>query len=636
MKLVTLDFETYYDKEYSLSKLTTEAYVRDPRFEVILIGAKVNDQVPVWFSGTMAETKVWLQKLDIPNSFLLCHHAAFDGFILNHHFGIKPRFYLDTMCMAKPLHGQTIGVSLKALSDRYTVGIKGDDANQAMGKRRLDFTPAELETYGRYCCNDVQLTYILFQILKKDFPRQELKIIDLFVRMFTDPHLELDEPFLRKHLEEVKAKRADLLTKLGDLGGMDVIMSNPKFAELLRKLGVEPPMKMSPRTKKSTYAFAKTDQAFKDLLEHHNPLVQTAVSTRLGLKSTIEETRTEAFLGIAGRGPWPVYLNYYGAHTGRASGGDGVNPQNLHRGGALRQAVKAPAGCKLVVADSSQIEARMTAWLAGQDDLVEDFRNGVDIYSKFASEVYGRPIDRKRKEVGPDGKEFKPDEAEGFVGKTCILGLGFGMAALKLQRTLALGINGPAVHLELGQCSQAVSLYRTTYRKILQLWGYGELALGAIARGEELSFGTNGLLRTSKEGIHLPNDMVIRYPGLTLVRGEGYVYAKNRREQAEWVRQQLTGKWDADLLTRIYSGKVIENVVQALARIAVFDQMLEIARYFTVSLSAHDEVGACVPEEAVNEAIPFIAGVMSKAPVWAPGLPIACEVRAGGTYGEAK
>lgn len=637
MNFLTLDFESYYSKDYSLSKLTTEQYVRDERFEAIGVSVKRNDEPPVWFSGSHDQIRAWLQQWDIPSSFLLAHHTAFDGFILQHHFGLVPRFFLCTMSMAKPLHGQDIGVSLAALSERYTVGFKGKEVVAAIGKRRADFTPGELADYGRYCSNDVQLCYMLFQVLKRGFPAQELKVIDLFVRMFADPVLELDGPFLETHLAFVKARREALVGQLGAICGKADVMSNPRFAEVLRKLGVEPPMKISVFTKKPTFAFAKNDVAFKELLEHPSELVRTAVAVRLGLKTTIEETRTEALLGIAGRGTWPVYLNYYGANgTGRASGGDGVNPQNMHRGGALRKSVKAPAGHKIVAGDSSQIEARMVAYLAGQDDLVEDFRNGVDIYSSFASEVYGRQVDRKRVVMQANGDRFKPDEGPGFVGKTCILGLGYGMGAPKLQHTLKIGQGGISVDLSISHCRTAVQLYRNKYRKITKFWNAGEQALYAIWRGEEFRFGVGGLLRTSKEGIHLPNGMVIRYPGLTFLQGEGFVYAKNRREQAEWVKQNISGNWDANLLTRIYGGKVIENVVQALARIVVFDQMLEIARRLRVVLTVHDECVACVPQQHVDEALAFVTEAMEKPPGWAPSLPVACEVHVGGTYGEAK
>lgn len=636
MRFITADFETYYDKEYSLSKLSTEAYVRDPRFEVIGVSVKVDNEPPQWFSGTMEETAVFLSGFDIPNSFLLAHNTAFDGFILSHHFGLVPRFYFDTLSMARPKHQMTVGGSLKALSEHYTIGIKGDEVMLALGKHRLDFTPEELARYGRYCSNDVQLCYMLFHIMKKDLPMGEMRVIDLLLRMHIDPVLELDRELLAGHLTSVVERKALLLSKVQEVAGKDVLMSNPKLAALLQARGIEPPMKPSPANpEKMTYAFSKADQAFKALLEHPDPIVQAIVSARLGVKSTLEETRTKTFINISERGTLPVPLGYYKAHTGRAAGEDGINLQNLPRGGALRRAIKAPDGHKIVAADSSQIEARIVAWLAGQDDLVAAFAAGVDIYSGFASEIYNRRVDRKMKVVGPDGKKFSPDEKEGFVGKTCILGLGFGMGPTKFQTALKAGIGGPSVALETQEAKRIVYLYRNKYTKIPDLWNSGDRALQAIVRGERYAFGRNGLLYTSGEGVHLPNGMLVRYPGLTFDRGE-FFYASDRKEQAEWVRQRLAGRYEPDKLTRIYGAKVIENVVQALARIIVFEQMLAIARRFRVVLTVHDEVVSCVLAALAESAREFMVQQMSTPPVWAPGLPVACEAHIGERYGEAK
>jgi DNA polymerase len=622
MQFITLDFETFYSKDFKLPKLTIEEYVRDPRFEIIGVGVKVNDEEPVWFSGTMEETGAFLHQFDIPNSFLLGHNNAFDAFILQHHFGIKARFYFCTLSMAKPLHGQTIGVSLKALSDHYTVGMKGDEVHLAMGKRRLDFTPEALADYGRYCCNDVQLCYIIFHIIKKELPEAEIRIIDLMLRMFVDPVLELDSELLVEHLENVRTKKEKLLSKVTEIAGPDALMSNPKFAELLMTLGVEPPMKPSPRNPaKQTFAFAKTDIAFKELLQHEDPCVQAVVAARLGVKSTLEETRTRSMLEIASRGTLPIYLNYYGAHTGRASGGDGVNPQNLPRGGTLRKAIKAPDGHILIACDSTAIEARMLAWLAGQDDLVAEFAKNADVYSLFASDVYGYPVLKKT------------HPTERFVGKTCILGLGYQTGAVKLKHTLAVA--NPPVRMDDSDCKRIVSLYRSKYSQIPQLWSSGDWALHAILRGERYVFGRNKLLFTSKEGIHLPNGMVLRYPSLVLHSGR-FAYARNKGQQAEWVRQQLSGERDVTKLTQIYGGKVIENVVQALARIVVFEQMLSIAERYRTVLTVHDEVVVCVPEEQAEEAEEFVRLTMSTPPSWGVGLPVACEANTGRTYGEAK
>jgi len=413
MKYITLDFETYYSKEFSLSKITTEAYIRDPQFEVIGFSYKVNDEPAQWVTGSDSKIAMSLAALDIENSYLICHNMAFDGAILAWRFGIKPKYYLDTLSMSRPITGLTVGGSLKALAEKYGIGVKGTEVINALGKHRADFSPYDLAKYGEYCNNDTELTWTLYNILKKENPPKELYIQDLMIRMFTDPVLELDKDVLIAHLNSVQEKKAKLMERIDLSIGRDALMSNPQFAEVLKKLGVEPPMKISLRTNKEAYAFSKTDYEFKALLEHPNTAVQAVVAARLGIKSTLEETRTESFLGIAKRGALPILLNYWGAHTGRASGGDKMNLQNLPRGGALRRSIKVPDNHVLIAVDSAQIEARVVAWLAGQEDLVEDFRNNVDIYSSFASVVYGRPVDRKAKAIDENGKEYNPDKIEG-------------------------------------------------------------------------------------------------------------------------------------------------------------------------------------------------------------------------------
>ena len=406
--MVVIDFETYWDKEFSLSKMTTEAYIRDPRFEVIGVSVKKNTDPIVWFSGNHEDTKTFLQGLHLENEVVVAHNAVFDCAILNWIYGIRPKCIVDTLSMARPITGLTVGGSLRALAEFFGIGEKGTEVYNTLGKHRADFTPEELEAFGRYCDTDVQLTYDLLPHLKKHTTKTELFLTDLTIRMFTEPVIELDKEMLEEHLKDVVAKKEEMFRKIG-CEDRTRIMSNDQFAEWLKEAGVEPPTKISPTTGKETWAFAKTDEAFKELLNHPNPEVQALVTARLSGKSTIEETRTQAFLDIAKRGPMPIMLNYYGAaNTGRMSGGDGTNPQNLPRGGVLRQAMRAPEGYTLVACDSSQIEARTLAWFCGQQDLVDDFKHNVDIYSKFASNVYGKPIN----------KHDHPEERH--VGKTCL------------------------------------------------------------------------------------------------------------------------------------------------------------------------------------------------------------------------
>ena len=419
MDIYTIDFETYYDRDYSLSKITTEMYVRDERFEAILVGIKKNNGPVKWIPKPMIY--FFLKAIDFSKAAILCHNTAFDGAILSWHYGVKPKLWLDTLSMARPLHNVTVGGSLKALVQYYKLGAKGDEVINALGKGYADFSKEELNRYADYCVNDVELTYKLWLKLKREFPQEELLVIDQTLRMYTEPKIELDRGLLLQHLNEVRSCKDKLLDMVAEAlndGAAEgigrealkpVLMSNPQMATLLEKLGVEPPTKVSAKTGKVAFAFSKTDAAFTDLLEHPDERVRAAVEARLGVKSTLEETRTLAFLGIGERGPLPIMLNYYGAHTGRFSGGDKVNLQNLPSRGntTIRRALKAPDGHEIIACDSSQIEARTVAWLAGQDDLVQSFREGRDVYSEFASEVYGRTI-------------TKADYTERFVGKTCI------------------------------------------------------------------------------------------------------------------------------------------------------------------------------------------------------------------------
>lgn len=413
MDLITVDFETYYSKEFSLSKMTTEEYINDDHFEVVGVAVKVNNGKTRWFTGSMEATQGWLNQFDWGNSAALAHNMMFDGAILAWRFGIHPKVMFDTLSMARAVHGTQVGGSLAKLAEHYELGAKGTEVVMAMGKRRADFTLDEMQAYAGYCKNDVDLTYELFQkLMAVPYPKAELKLIDMTLRMYTQPVFELDLPALESHLYDVQDKKEALLSMVD--ADRETLMSNDKFAQALRDLGVDPPVKLSARTGKESWAFAKTDEAFKALTEHDDPRVQALVSARLGTKSTLEETRTERFIAMAKRvGVLPVPLKYYGAHTGRWAGMDKVNLQNLpSRGpaaGKIKEAIVAPKGYVVLNCDSSQIEARMVAWLAGQADLTQAFEDKEDVYKIMASAIYDKPVDAI-------------DKHERAVGKSTILG----------------------------------------------------------------------------------------------------------------------------------------------------------------------------------------------------------------------
>jgi len=530
---------------------------------------------------------------------------VFDGFIMSEHFGIKPKGWLDTLSMGRALHGTNVGGSLAVLAAHYGIGVKGEQVKQYINYFRKTFTPEELADYGSYCRNDVALTWDLFGHMSQGFPKTELRLIDLTIRMFTDPVLRLDLVMLRAHLNNERDRKEELLRTFDK----DALMSNPQFADLLRQLDVEPPMKKSPATGKLTYAFAKTDEEFKALLEHPTTAVQTLVAARLGTKSTIEESRTERFIGIAQRGPMPVPLRYYAAHTGRWGGDDKLNLQNLPRNSPLKHSILAPDGYMMIDSDSSQIEARTLAWLAGQDDLVEAFDRGEDVYKIMASAIYGKVV-----------QEISKDER--FVGKTTILGAGYGMGAAKFQAQL----KNFGVVVEIDEAKRIIDTYRATYPKITALWKSAGTALEAILRGQLTTLGRDGILNIEgADGIRLPNGLYIRYPNLRQKVDE-------ETGKVEIVYDTKKGK--ATIPNRIYGGKVIENVCQALARIIIGDQMLMVAKKYQVVMTVHDAIACIVPEAEVERAVEYVEMCMRIRPQWGLELPLNCESGSGRSYGE--
>ena len=551
--LITIDFETYYDKEYSLSKLTTEEYIRDKKFEVIGVGLKVNDEETEWFSGGREETKEWLSQFDWDNAFVLAHNNMFDGAILSWYFNIHPKVLFDTLCMARAINGVYSSVSLANLSKQYGLGEKGTEVLDALGKRRSDFSPSELERYGGYCRNDVYLTYKLFEKLYSVFPRSELKIIDITLKMFTEPRLQLDVKLLEDHLNSTKIRKAELLKDSNTC--KDVLMSNEKFARILEEKGIIPPKKISLRTGKETWAFAKTDEEFAKLADHENEEVRTLVAARLGNKSTLEETRTERFIDISNRGLMPVPLKYYAAHTGRWGGDDKINMQNLPSRGQsankLKTSIKPLDNYILVDADSSQIEARVLAWLSEQYDLVDAFENGEDVYKIMASQIYNKDVDLITKD-------------ERFVGKTTILGCGYGMGSIRFQDQLRTF----GVDIDINESTHIVEVYRKTYSNISRLWKQGHKCINSMVDFTANVLGKEGVLQFDPQykGFLLPNGLWQQYVGLRKV------YDADGRPQFEYKTRNS--------YTKIYGGKLIENICQALARCIIAEQMLKISKKY--------------------------------------------------------
>ena len=426
MDYFVLDYETYFDSKakYSLRCMTTEEYINDPRFKCFGFSVLRNGGKAHWVPEERAE--FMLRQLKLHEHAVISHNAQFDMAILNWKYGVKPKFIIDTLSMARGILGNESKLSLSALCERYGIGDKGDTLLHMDGVRSP--SPALMRKLGEYCENDSNMTWKLWKILRPEISRPELVVIDITTRMFTEPSFELDPVPILRELELGDVKRGKLLQAAGCT--MDDLRSDAKFAMLLQNLGVVPPKKLSVKKSEKlgtpvyAWAFSKSDVDFKALGGHEDELVRWAVEARLGLKSTIKQSRAERFLGIQKRmGSMPVALTYYGAGTGRyaASSSAKVNMQNLPsvRGskdpdaGLLRKALRAPEGQCVVVSDAAQIEARILAWLAGQHNVVEAFAQGRDVYSEMASIIFSRHVDRK---MNPDDYLF------GFIGKSVVLG----------------------------------------------------------------------------------------------------------------------------------------------------------------------------------------------------------------------
>lgn len=619
MHIIAFDAETFYDRDYSLTKMSTEAYIRDPRFETIGVAIKLDDGPIRWYPKP--EVADALKDLPWDDALLVGQNTMFDAAILAWHYDIHPKMLGDIMLMSRALFPHEKSHSLKAQAERERLGEKGDEVINALGKRYRDFTDATLDAYASYCCNDVHLTYDLFsRYLNYDdgFPANELKVIDITLKMFVEPKLRLDAALLTEHLNNVRtAKEQALQTAATMVRPMvkspeemqEVLASNPQFAALLNRLNVEVPMKISPRTGEETLALAKTDEGFLALQEHPDTAVQALVAARLGVKSTLEETRTENFLNIASRGLLPIPLRYYGAHTGRWSGIDGINLQNLPsrdpRGKALKRSIMPLEGHVIVEADSSQIEARALAWLAGQDDLVQAFARKEDIYKVMAGHIYGKKPD-----------EVTPQERQ--IGKTVILGCGYGAGARALQGFLKTQAK---VEIEDFEARSIVRTYRLTYGRIPDLWSRAEQALHSMIEQTSYTVDTPGIIRTchKRNALTLPNGLYLEYPKLAKVY---------RDDKEVWTYESKKATKD------IYGGKVVENFTQAVARCIIAEQMVRVAKRFPVVMTVHDSLVVVAPEDMANEALEYVRECMSWAPAWAKGLPLACEVGMGANYGD--
>lgn len=618
MNPIFLDFETFYSQEYSLSKMTAREYICSPEFKVHGFGIAVKKSPPVWV--TAKDCQRWLEKI-VPGNAIVCHNAHFDCAILSWHYGLKPKFVIDTVSLSRALIGERLkSHSLDSISQFLLRTPKGTYLSETKGVR--DLSAEQERLLAQYCLKDVDLCRQIFYRLAPFFPKSEFVLGDIVARMAIEPCLLLDRVLLKQYLEETIQSKQKAL-ELAGVTDPGELLSNPKFAEALRSLGVEPPTKISPTTGKETFAFAKTDEGLTALQEHPDERVQALVAARLATKSTLAETRAQTLLTLQKYGPLPVTYLFSGATiTHRLSGGGGVNLQNLPRGGALRRAILAPIRHTLVVGDLAQIELRITLGLAAElapdpqncneRDALNALATGEDLYATFASQIYMQKIT----------KETHPLERQ--IAKSAVLGLGYGMGVDRFVKYC----QQQGINIDRETAERTVKLFRGTYRGILKLWKHVEAEIKKASEPcgdipeKLLLFRILPIMVDCEPlfkdvSIALSRSLSVKYPNITLADNE-LQYNK------------ATGP------TKLFGGKLVENLVQYLARQVLMEQLVKVNERYRVVMTTHDEIVCVVPSAEKEQGLVFVKQVMETSPAWWPSLPLNAEVKSNDRYGNAK
>lgn len=621
--VAVVDFETFWAKDFTLSSKTQSMteYIRSPRFEAQTCAVRLD----TWKRAESAvgrDIPKLLAEVDWDNTAFLAHHTQFDGLISTHHYKIEPVFWLDNMAISRAVYGIDVAHSHKALAARLGIAAKtkAGALGDTCGKYLADM-PEELIRFLReYNEDDANEEFEVFLKIKDYLPFDELRIIDATVRMYCEPVLELEEARLRNLHEREADRRVALVEDAGTTS--KTLGSAPKFADLLRSLGVIPPMKISRKTGLPTYAFAKTDLEFKALLGHPDEAVRKAVEARLGNKGSIVESRSKRLISRVGL-PTPVYLSYAAARTLRWGGGDLANWQNLPStgdGANLRRAILAPQGAKIAGFDASQVEARMTAWLAGFDAKLDAFRaydagTGPNIYCVAAQGVYGREIDKYQHPL------------EYLVGKVLELSCQYGAGAVRVRHALAQGFRGAEpVFLELHEVKANVHRWRhVANAPIAGRNGYWDKIETAARRawiqepGKDVELGPLIFERVRDNGyMHFPNGTFIKFPNVGWDDNSRNMFYNGRNGS-----------------TKVWGGYLLENAAQglccALLKYHMIKVMDEMPRLF-LALLVHDEMVGVIEDHLVEEYVPRVKQIMSAPAPWCSDLPLNASVQVGEFY----
>ncbi|MCX6984124.1 MAG: DNA polymerase [Lentisphaerae bacterium] len=643
-KLV-IDFETYYDKGYSLKKLNYIEYVHDSRFKIHGVAIKH----PAGRTEFRTDVSTAIKELQaaygesLEKVCVVMHNAAFDAYVLKVKFDIVPANIIDTMLCTRLLHNPMQSASLQELAKRYSLQDKGD----------LEFmcavespTPEQLAKLSAYAINDVEITSQLAGIMiPKVGPAIEFWIMEHTIKMFLERSFSIDIEPSQNALREVDEH---LNKELSDAGYTHAqISGNKTFVELLfaalASTGRVVPMK--PGKKGPIPAISVDDEAMQELLDDLDQQVKVLAGLRIlvksipNIKSKLEYLITAAALT---GGHFPPLIEYHKAGPGRFAGGNGFNIQNMAdpdktSSEICRVAAGAPYGYTLVACDACQIEARILSYVSGQLDLHAEFAGKSDVYSEFASGVFGEKV---MKTKGTSPTELRMNALRN-VGKTAILGLGYSMGPERFIDSMKESLDGRNLFdngvLTDTICRKIVSAYRKKYSWIKKFWGNCEEAFISAAEGTDNSLGEYLYFSCDADTVYikLPSGRKLVYPDVVISEPRKklieYLDEFDDLKSFEICKPEITYGNNVNL----YGGKITENIVQAIARDLLVDVIfrLETAGY-PVICHIHDEVICYVKEAEANKCLERMICEWRRIPAWISGLVLDAEGTTGNNFGE--
>ena len=620
MKIICADAETYFADDFTLSKMTTESYIRDKRFEVHGWAIKWGEEfAPRWYSHEQA--KYIFTQEDWSDIGIIAHHAQFDGLILSHVYNVKPKLWFDTLSYARMLIGNHLSVSLDSLAKHFNLQAKIVPYHLFKNKHWHELSPDIQEQVANGACHDVNLTWQLFKILGPQVPREEFEVVDEIIRMFTEPSLEADVDMLARVWEKEEIEKAGRLAELNV--DASELQSAEKFAALLRAEGIEPETKNGKNG--AIYAFAKTDSFMQELREHDNPRVALLAQARLGEKSTLLQTRAESLGWKASRGALPVYLRYCGTGTLRVSGGDGDNWLNFKRGSMIRKAIKAREGYKLGPIDASQIEFRVAMWLAKQDNVLDQLRRNEDPYVDIASEFYGERIYKPEK---TDPRRLEMEQKRG-TGKQAKLMCQYGAAGAQFQKTARAGLYGPPVDMSREDADRFVELYRRMHPAICAknsgYWAQCDRMIARLAGGPPVDW---DIFHVRDHRIYLPSGQVLVYDSIEFHVPDDTEECRDFERSGYW-RMRTRHGWK-----KMWGSKLFQNLCEAVSRVIVSQAMIRVRHMgYRIRNWPYDELLIEIPADGnEHQHLERCRIEMCRTPEWLPGLPLDAEASLGERY----